>query len=66
MVPGLLSSCGAWAPECAGSVVVARRHSSCGMRAACRILVPQPGIEPTSPALEGGFPATGPSGKSPE
>ena len=30
---------------------------------ACGILVPQPGIEPTSPALEGRFPTTGPPGK---
>ena len=28
------------------------------------ILVSQPGIKPTSSALEGGFLATGPSGKS--
>ena len=31
---------------------------------ACGILVPQPGIEPASPALEGGFLTTGPPGKS--
>ena len=31
---------------------------------ACRVLVPQPGINPTPPALEGGFLATGPPGKS--
>ena len=30
---------------------------------ACGILVPQPGIEPTSPALQGGFLTTGPPGK---
>ena len=30
---------------------------------ACGILVPGPGIEPTSPALEGGFLTTGPPGK---
>ena len=29
-VHGLLSSCGAWAPECVGSVVAARGLSSCG------------------------------------
>ena len=29
---------------------------------ACGILVPRPGIEPTSPALEGGFSATEPPG----
>ena len=32
--------------------------------AACGILVPRPGIEPASPALEGGFLTTGPPGKS--
>ena len=31
---------------------------------ACGILIPRPGIEPVSPALEGGFLITGPSGKS--
>ena len=36
---------------------------SCGMRA-CRILVPQPGIQPISPALQGRFLVTGPLGKS--
>ena len=51
-----------------GSFVVARgspvvaRGLSCP--AACGILVPQPGIEPTSPALEGGVFNTGPPGKS--
>ena len=30
----------------------------------CRVLVPRPGIEPTSPALQGGFLTTGPPGKS--
>ena len=29
------------------------------------VLVLQPGIEPTSPALEGGFLTTGPPGKAP-
>ena len=33
---------------------------------ACRILAPQPGIEPTPPALEGKILTTGPPGKSPE
>ena len=71
-----LSSCGARAPErvgsvvcgmwalslrCAGSVVVAHRLSC---PTACGILVPQPGIEPVSSALEGGFFTTGPPGKS--
>ena len=31
---------------------------------ACEILVPQPGIEPMSPMLEGEFLTTGPRGKS--
>ena len=31
---------------------------------ACGILAPQPGIEPTSPALEGEVLTTGPPGKS--
>ena len=52
-----LSSCGTRAPQlwCAG--LVAPRHVG--------ILVPQPGIEPVSPALEGGFLTTGPPGRSP-
>ena len=78
---GLLSSCGAQAPERAGSVVAARGLSSCGTwtpehagsvvavhrlscPTACGILVPRPGIEPESPALEGGFLTTGPPKKS--
>ena len=101
-VCGLLSSCGAQAPDCVGSVVAAHGLSSCGVQApkhmgsvvvvhwfsscgmwalehvgsvvaahrlscptACGILVPPPGIEPASPALEGGFLTTGPPGKSP-
>ena len=71
-----LSSCGAPARERMGSVVcgmralLLRRVSwvvvACGLSCpvACRILVPQPGIEPASPALEGGFFTTGPPGKS--
>ena len=35
---------------------------SCSM--ACRILLPQPGIKPASPELEGGFLITGTAGKS--
>ena len=34
-------------------------------RKACGILAPQPGIEPTPPALEGEVLTTGPPGKSP-
>ena len=71
------SSCGMQVPECADSVVVVRRLSSCsthglGCPVAHGILVPQPGIEPASSALEGGFffflegrfLTTGPQGKS--
>ena len=72
----VLCSCGVQGPECMGSVVcgmwtlLLRRTSSvvvaCGLScpAACGILVPQPGIEPMSPALEDGFFTTGPPGKS--
>ena len=45
----------------AGSVVVAH-GASCST--ACRVLVPQPGIEPTSPPLQGVLLITGPPGKS--
>ena len=56
------SSCSVQALEHAGSVVV-----GCGLScsAACGILVPQPGTEPTFPAPQDGFPTTGPPGKSP-
>ena len=43
-------------------LVVAHRLS-CPV--ACGILVPQPGIKPMSPALQGRFLTTGPPGKSP-
>ena len=46
---------------CAGFSLVAARGLSCP--AARGILVPQPGMEPTSPALEGGFLTTGPREK---
>ena len=71
-----LSSCGTEAPEHVGSVVVARGLCSFQLvaslvaalglscPAACGILVPQSGIEPTSPALEGRFFTTGPPGRS--
>ena len=61
VVCGLLSSCGVQAPGRVGSVVVVH-GLSCPV--ACGILVPRPGIEPTSLALEGGFLTTGPPGKS--
>ena len=51
----------AWTLECTGSVV-AMHGLSCPM--ACGILVPQPEIEPISPALEGEFLTTGPLGSS--
>ena len=35
-----------------------------GCPVACGILVPRPGIEPASPALEDGFLTAGPPGKS--
>ena len=54
--------CGARAPEWMGSVVVAHRLSS---SVACGILVPQPGMHPSLPALEGGVLTTGPPGNSP-
>ena len=57
----LFSSCGTQAPGQVGSVVVA-----CGLCCpmAHGILVPRPGIESMSPALEGRFFTTGPLGKS--
>ena len=42
-------------------IVVCGLPPSCGIQA----LVPQPSIEPTSPALEGVFLTIGPPGKSP-
>ena len=42
--------------------VVMKRRLSCSV--ACGILIPQPGIEPMSPALPSGFSTTGPPGKS--
>ena len=56
-----LSGCGALAAECTGSIVAAR-----GLRysVACGIIVPQPGIEPRSPASQGRFLTTGLPGKS--
>ena len=53
---GLLASCGVW-----DSVVMMCRLNC---PTACGILVPHPGIEPKSFALEGGFLTTEPSGKS--
>ena len=50
-------------PRRVGFSLVAVRGLSCP--AACGILLPPPGIKPSSPALEGGFLTTGPPGKSP-
>ena len=59
-VRGFLSSCGAQTPEHMGSVVAAQRLSC---PPACGTLVPQPGIEQASPALQDGFSTTGIPGK---
>ena len=58
-----ISSCTGSLLQLKGSLIMALRlHSS----EACGILVPHPGIQPTSPALEGRFLTTGPPGKSPD
>ena len=44
-------------------ILVVAYEISCS--AACGISVPQPEIQPTSPALQGGFLITGSPGKSP-
>ena len=62
VVADRLSSCGIQALEHAGSVAVVCGHS-CSV--VCGILVPQPRMEPRFPALQDGFPNTGPPGKSP-
>ena len=55
---------GVWTLPCiAWPFSVAAHGLSCC--ATCRVLGPQPGIKPASPALEGGFLITGPPGKSP-
>ena len=61
VVHGGFSSCGAWTLDYMSSVFAAFRLS---FPMACGILVPQPGIEPVSPALESKFLTTGPPGKS--
>ena len=48
---------------CSKDAAVVAQRLRCSQ--ACGILVPQPGVEPTSPALEGRFLTTGPPGKSP-
>ena len=47
-----------------GSFVVVHGLSSCGVWAWLGILVPQPGIEPVSPAFQGRFVTTRLPGKS--
>ena len=56
-----LSNCSMWVLVSAGSVAAV-----CGLSyyAACKILAPLPGIEPLSPALQGGFLTTGTPEKS--
>ena len=54
---------------CTGSSLLCAVFSLVAMQGlsfpvACGILIPRPGIELTSPALEGGFLTTGPPGKS--
>ena len=61
------SSC-AWASHCVdfscrGTQALEHVGSLVAPKA-CGILVPKPGIEPMSPAVEGGFLTTGPLGKS--
>ena len=73
MSGSVLLACGLWSTW--ASVVVAPGLSACGVgsvvvmhglrcSAACRILVPQPGIKPVSSALQGRFFTTGPPGTS--
>ena len=57
----LVLTCGTW-ELCCGMQDILLRHTGfslvvCGLSCpvACGALVPQPGIEPASPALEGGF-----------
>ena len=58
------SCCRARALECKGSVIAVCEFLS-SYPEAWGILVPQPGIEPSSPALEGGFITSGPQRKYP-
>ena len=60
--PEDLFNCAAMAPEFTSSLIVVRGFS-CPM-ATNEIKVPQPGIEPASPELGGGFSTTGSPGKS--
>ena len=56
-----LSSHGTQAPECTDFSSYGMCRLSCSK--ACGIIVPQPGLEPTSPALQGKFLITRPRGK---
>ena len=51
-----------WVLVATWGIFVAMHRCSCPL--ACRILVPQPGIKLTSPAMENRFLTTGPPGKS--
>ena len=67
----LLLCCVVQSPECVSSIVVVHGLRSfqymdslveaCGLSypETCGISIPQPGLEPESPALEGGFLTTG-------
>jgi len=59
-----LASCRAQAQylQHMGTIVVVCSFSC---STACGILIPRPRIEPMSPAMEGGFLTTGPTGKFP-
>ena len=61
VVCGLLPRCG-WSSRAWSGSVVEALGLSCP--AACGISIPQPGIEPAFPALEGGFLTNGPPGES--
>ena len=58
-----ISDCTGSLLQLKGSLIMALRLRS---SEACGILVPHPGIQPTSPALAGRFLTTGPPGKSPD
>ena len=66
----LVAACGIFTSESVGSFFVAAHGLLSGLvrwpscPAACGILVPWPGIKPSSPALEGRFLTTGPPWKS--
>ena len=53
-----------WLRHCSVRTLIVAHGVSCSK--ACGILVPWSAVEPTSPALQGGFLATGSPGRSPE